>query len=974
MNVRNLSAYECIKQQTIDGIGSEGYLLRHKKSGATVAVLENSDENKVFTIGFRTPPENSTGVPHIIEHTVLCGSRNFPGKDPFVELIKGSLNTFINAITYPDKTIYPVASCNDKDFKNLMHVYLDAVFYPNIYKYREIFKQEGWSYKLEAADADLDISGVVYNEMKGAYSAPESTLDRLSMNALFPDNTYANSSGGDPKNIPELTYEAFIDFHKTYYHPSNSFVYLYGDMDMEERLDFLDREYLSQFDAKEIDSEIALQKPFDAMRSVEDVYSITSEESEENKTFLGYSKVVGGALDPERYMGFEILDYALLSAPGAPLKKALLEAGIGSEISGGYGNAIRQPVFEISVKGAAPEQKDTFVRVVEETLQNLVKNGIDRKALDAGINYLEFRYREADYGYWPKGLMYMLKMFDSWLYDKNQPFMHVDSLEVFETMKKKAGEGYFEKLIESCLLENPHGVIATVKPEKGLTAKAEKALKEKLAAYKSSLSTEEIENLVEETKRLKAYQEAPETKENLEKIPVIEISDIRKTPLPIQNTWARVGKERVLYHDIETNGICYMTLAFRMGGIPADLYKTAGILQAVLGLIDTENYAYADFFNAVNQETGGISTSIATYTKMPYAQVGAYEACFFVRCKALYEKMPVAFEMIEEMLLHSKLSDEKRIREILLEVKARMQSSIVANGHVSASRRAASYRSPAARFTEEVRGMAFYDEICHIIENFEDEKAALMFNLERLSKFLFAKERLLISVTSAPGALADMEKDIETFTEALYTGEEIGPMEALPMEKTNEGIGSSSKVQYVTCAGNFIRKNKTYTGALKILKVILSYDYLWQNIRVKGGAYGCMSAFSRSGEASFMSYRDPNLKNTYAVYEGIPAYLRNFQVSDRDMKKYIIGTISDMDHPMTPSELGERSLGAYLSDVTIEMLEKERQEVLGATQEDIRHLADIVEAVLSCDQKCVIGAEEVIEENRDVFGEIRSFN
>ena len=516
MKFDTLKNYELLQQKTLHDLQSEGYLLRHKKSGARVLLMENNDENKVFSIGFRTPPEDSTGVPHILEHSVLCGSKNFPVKDPFVELVKGSLNTFLNAMTYPDKTVYPVASCNDKDFQNLMHVYMDAVFYPNIYQHEEIFRQEGWSYNLESEEDALTYNGVVYNEMKGAFSSPEGVLDRVVLNTLFPDNTYANESGGDPDVIPELTYEQFLDFHRKYYHPSNSYIYLYGDMDMEEKLNWLDEMYLSEFDTLEIDSEIPLQKSFEEVKEVEMNYSISSNESEEDNTYLSYNKVIGTSLDKELYQAFQVLDYALLSAPGAPLKKVLVDAGIGKDIMGSYDNGIYQPIFSVVAKNANPEQKEEFVSVIEDTLAEIVKNGMDKKALEAGINYHEFRYREADFGNYPKGLMYGLQMFDSWLYDEAQPFLHVEATETFAFLKTQVDKGYFEQLIQRYLLDNTHGAIVVVKPEKGRTARLDKELEAKLQNYKKSLSKEEVAQLVAKTHQLVEYQEAEDVLEDQE--------------------------------------------------------------------------------------------------------------------------------------------------------------------------------------------------------------------------------------------------------------------------------------------------------------------------------------------------------------------------------------------------------------------------------------------------------------------------
>ena len=468
--------YELVLQEELPDIHSAGYLFRHKKSGARVAVVLNDDENKVFHIAFRTTPVNSKGTPHIMEHSVLCGSRKYPSKDPFVELVKGSLNTFLNAMTYSDKTMYPVASCNEQDFKNLMDVYLDAVFYPNIYKREEIFRQEGWHYELKSPEDQLIYNGVVYNEMKGAFSSPEDILDRKILNSLFPDSTYGVESGGDPACIPDLSYEEFLDFHRTYYHPANSYIYIYGNVDMQERLEYLDREYLSAFDAIEVPSKIVLPEKFEEMHTEIGKYSISTADSEEDNTYLSFNAAIGSSLDVEKANAYAVIEYVLLSAPGAPLKQALLDAGLGKDISGSYDSGTMQPVFSITAKYANAEDKDRFVRVIREELERIVAEGLDQKSLMAGINSSEFRFREADFGSFPKGLMYGIDMMDTWLYDDNCPFGYLKQLAVFDFLKKQVGTGYYEDLIRDGLLNNPHTSLVVIEPEKGLNDRMEEEL------------------------------------------------------------------------------------------------------------------------------------------------------------------------------------------------------------------------------------------------------------------------------------------------------------------------------------------------------------------------------------------------------------------------------------------------------------------------------------------------------------------
>lgn len=974
MSIKDLCAYELQKEEDLKGIKAKGYLLRHRKSGARIVYIENDDNNKVFSIGFRTPPSDSTGVPHIMEHSVLCGSKNFPAKDPFVELVKGSLNTFLNAMTYPDKTVYPVASCNDKDFQNLMHVYMDAVFYPNIYEHEEIFRQEGWSYQLDSAEDKLKYNGVVYNEMKGAFSSPEGVLDRVILNTLFPDTSYANESGGDPEVIPELTYEQFLDFHRKYYHPSNSYIYLYGDMDAEEKLNWLDQEYLGKYDREPVDSTIRFQEPFAEIQEKVIPYSIASEESEEDNTYLSYNKAVGTSLDKELYLAFQILDYALLSAPGAPLKKALTDAGIGKDIMGSYDNGIYQPIFSVIAKNANAEQKEEFIKVIEDVLKASVKNGIDTKAIEAGINYHEFRYREADFGNYPKGLMYGLQMMDSWLYDDEKPFIHIEALDTFEFLKKQIGTGYYEALIQNYLLDNPHGAIVIVTPEKGRTARMEAELEEKLQEYKASLTAEEIETFVQKTHALEDYQSEPESEENLEKIPVLKREDISREIEPIINEEMTLAGVPVIFHEIETNGIGYVDVLFDMSSVEEEDLPYVGILQSVLGIIDTKHYDYGTLFNEINVNTGGIGTSLELYNDVTNIREKAFKATFEIKGKALYGKLPVAFDMMREILMESKLDDGKRIREILAMLKSRLLMKFQSSGHVTAVLRAQSYASPAAKVKDMTNGIAFYETVSYLEEHFEEEKEKISEKLIDLSKKLFRGDNMMLSYTAAKEGLEDLEAMVEKLKNSLHT--QVSEEESccvIHCEKKNEGFKTASKVQYVAKAGNFIDQGVAYTGALQILKVIMSYDYLWQNIRVKGGAYGCMSNFNRIGEGYFVSYRDPNLKRTLDVYDGVVDYLKNFTVSERDMTKYIIGTMSGIDQPMTPASKGDRSMNLYMNKVSAEMIREERNQILDAGQDDIRALYKVAEAVLRADQMCVIGGEDKIEEEKELFKTLTSF-
>lgn len=969
MNPNHLNAYEVLKEEELQDIHSKGWLLRHKKTGARVMLIENSDENKVFNIAFRTPPKNSTGVAHILEHSVLCGSREFPLKDPFVELVKGSLNTFLNAMTYPDKTCYPVASCNDRDFQNLMHVYLDAVFYPNIYKKEEIFRQEGWNYHLEKKEGPLKYNGVVYNEMKGAFSSPDDVLEREIMNSLFPDTTYGCESGGDPVNIPDLSYEEFLDFHRQYYHPYNSFIYLYGNMDMEEKLEFLDSHYLSAFDSLVIDSEIRDQEAFAQVKDIQKSYPVSEDEGEEDNTYLSYNMVVGEAADINLSLAFEVLDYALLSAPGAPLKQALLDAKIGKDIYGSFEDGIKQTYFSIVAKGANLSRKEEFIKVIRDTLTKIAEEGIDKKAVTAGINYYEFRFREADFSFYPKGLMYGLDILSSWLYDDTKPFCEVQLLEGFEFLKKALEEGYFEELIRKYLLGNTHGAILSLVPEKGLAAKRDKELEEKLENYRKSLSDEELTRMVENTKALEAYQEAEEAPEALTCIPMLSREDIKKEITGLTNEEHHVEDSLFLYHDVCTNGIGYADLLFEIHDFDVDTVHYLGLLKSVLGAVDTENYTYGELFNEVNARTGGIAYGIEVFDDAQ--DTDAFCAMFAVRGKALYPEMDFMFSMIREVLTTSKLDDTKRLYEIIARVRSRSQASLASAGHSTAVLRGASYASPMAAFQDEMAGIGYYQFIEKLEKDFDSCKDEIVKNLRKVMEEVLRPENFCVSYTGERESLDVVKAQAAGIKKVLFHGQKPESVKQAPCIKKNEAFKTSGQVQYVAQNGNFRKKGLEYTGALEILKVILSYDYLWINLRVKGGAYGCMSGFKRNGESFLVSYRDPHLKRTLEVYQGVPDYIRAFEADEREMTKYIIGTISNKDVPRTPQMQGSISKTAYFSNVTEDMLQKERNQILGAQKEDIQKLAALVEAVLSDDQICVVGSETAIEKAEDVFMEVK---
>ena len=978
-DVVNRGIYLLEKEEFLPEMNGTGYLLRHAKTKARVIVVVSEDKNKVFNIGFKTPPVDNTGVPHILEHSVLCGSKNFPLKDPFVELVKGSLNTFLNAMTYPDKTVYPIASCNDADFHNMMHVYLDAVFYPNIYKEPKILMQEGWHYELDSLDGELTYNGVVYNEMKGVFSSGDDILARRIQDALLPDTAYGCESGGDPEFIPDLTQEQFVSFHKKYYHPSNSYIYLYGDMDVDKELAFIDKEYLSHFDYLEIDSSISYQPAFEHPVYTTHAYPISEEENEKDNTYLSYNVVVGDSLDRELYLAFQILGYVLFGMPGAQIKKALLDAKIGKDLYHSYDNGIQQPVFSVIVNNSNPEEQDRFVTVLEEEFRKVVEQGLDEKILRAAINYFEFKYKESNFGRYPKGLIYGLQMFDSWLYDDEKPFIHIHTSEVFPVLKERIGTGYYESLIQQYFLDNNHKAFVMVEPKKGLTGELEEKTKEKLAAYKESLSEKEKEEIMKKAEELHIYQDEPSRKEDVEKIPVLSIDDIEKKADPILYEKLDAAGAPVIYTNEFTNGIAYLKLAFSLKKLPSRMLPYAALLANIYRLVDTDHFTYQELTTEINLNMGGWGTD--TEILPLKEEEGSFLGLFEIGTKGLYDQISNLFTMTKEIIFQSHITDKERLREIISQMKNNLQQRNNQAGHSASANRALSYFSKSALAKEKMDGIDFYEFIKDLEEHFEERYDGLAQDLLNVREMIFTKENLMLSYTADEMPIDLLKTEVEGLCEVFYEDKsdvsEAADWDAsekdllVPVVK-NEGFKTSSKVQYNAKAGNFLKKGFEYTGALKALHMIFSYDYLWQNIRVKGGAYGCMCGFTRLGNAYLTSYRDPNLSATLEVYKKAWEYVENFDADDRDMTKYIIGAIGNMDAPIDAAAKGMQMFRAWLMGVTTELVQKERDELLTCTQETIRNLAPLIKAAFEDDIVCVIGNENKLEEEKEHFKEVRS--
>lgn len=950
--------YKLIREETMKALNGQGILLEHEKTGARVFVISNDDDNKVFNITFRTPPADDTGLPHILEHSVLCGSRKYPLKDPFVELAKGSLNTFLNAMTYPDKTMYPVASCNSKDFRNLTDVYLDAVFYPNIYQEPRILKQEGWHYEMEDVEGDIIYNGVVYNEMKGASSSPEQVLFRQIQNVLFPDHPYGFDSGGEPSAIPSLTEEAFLDFHRRYYHPSNSFIYFYGDMDVAEQLQWLDEAYLSAFDKITIDSSLKILPAFDAPVHVTRPYAVSEGTSTDKKTYLSYNVAFNPPEEAWEVLGLEILSYLLLEAPGAPLKEALLSLGIAEDIFGSYDSALSQPTMSIVAKNANPEDEALFLQTIKKVLGEVADKGVDGRKVAAAINNFEFKTREADFGQYPKGIIYAIKALDTWLYDRD-PFAGFDYDKAFSELRAKAAEGHLATLVRRYLLDNTHCGILQLVPEDSLLAKKEAEAKAALAAYKATLTEEEKAALVAETKALKIFQETPNTADELATIPLLAIDDIDKEGASV--TYDKAEEDGVTYilHKTFTNNIVYGRLLFDFSHLSFEEVPYVSLLAKVLTKIDTENYSYSTLNDDINIHTGGIRSAANVY-----GVSGNPDECqtrLEIKFKCFGDKVTETLALIEEVVKRTLFKDAKRLGDILNENRSRLTMSLMSAGHTAALTRAMSYHSITAKYRDLLDGIDFY----RFLEDAEAE--SVLARLEKVAGKVLTKNNLTVAINGDAVKVPEVQQQVAALAGSFEGPAVDGAEEPITFNTLNEGFKTSSKVQYNALTGDFIREGYAYSGHMRVLQTIMSLDYMWKEVRVKGGAYGGFSGFRRGGTFFLGSYRDPNLKKTYDIYRQLPDYIRKLALDEREMTKYIIGTISGMDTPMTPSMKGDRALSMYMSGISQEDAQEERAQVLRTTVEDLKPLADLVAKVIDQNNLCVIGNETIVEAEKDIL-------
>ncbi|MGM0496801.1 MAG: insulinase family protein, partial [Bacteroidota bacterium] len=944
--------FKLLKKEFVEEVNSDCYYFEHEKSGAHLLKIANDDENKTFSATFKTLPQTDKGTPHIIEHSVLNGSKNFPVKSPFTILTKGSLNTFLNAMTSSDMTMYPVASMNNKDFRNLMHVYLDAVFFPKIYDNPKIFSQEAWHYELNSKDAPVQYKGVVYNEMKGAFSSPSRVLNYHIYKNLFPDNTYGNSSGGYPKAIPKLSYEEFKNFHEKYYHPTNSYLYLYGDSDLDKDLAFINEKYLSQFEKLDKKAKITPQEPFDEMKKVVEYYPVGNSDKTEDKTFLTMDWVVGDGSDQALNMQMQLLAEALVNHESGPLKLALQDADIGRDFNAYY-RANKQGVFQIDVKNANLSDKDKFHEIVTEKLEEIAEDGIDEDILEGIINKYEFRLREGDNP--QKGLTYLFQSRSGWAYE-GDPLLSLKWEKPLAATKKAVKKEKLEKLIEDKLLENSHSLLIALAPKPGLQAEWNKEEKEELAEFKASLSEQQKDSLIKETEELKAYQNKDDSPEDLAKMPLLELDEIDSTAKYYDIKEEEAHGIKKLYYNTFTNDILYTKFLFDASVLTKDQIPYMRLLSTILGDLNTENYSYGELNNELNTYLGDFSTNYRTH--LENHDDDELLANFVVNGKVLTKKGDKLFELTSEVLHNSKIDDKERLNTLLSEHQSKLEANARRNGLGLASTRLSSYYSNQGKFNELTRGYTYYDFITELMENYDEKYDEIVENLQTVAELLFNKNNMTAYVTCKEEDMSEYNAGLEGFVEKFPENKVEKKEWNFDFEKKNEGILTPSKVQYVAKGHNLKKLGYEYDGKIRVLNQILSREYLNNQIRVVGGAYGGFSRFSESGNFYFASYRDPNLKKTIDNIDNSSDFLREFSPDEKKMRRFIIGTISNMDRPRSPSQEGNAALNYYLTNTTEDELQAIRDDVLSTNAEDIREMADFVEEILNESALCVYGNED----------------
>jgi presequence protease len=948
--------FKLLETRDIPELNTQAKLYRHVETGAELLSLENADENKVFTVAFRTPPPDSTGLPHIMEHAVLCGSRKYPVKEPFIELAKGSLNTFLNAFTFNDKTAYPIASQNVQDFYNLIDVYMDAAFYPRITP--EILQQEGWHYELENPDEPLTYKGVVFNEMKGAYSSPDALVARYSEQSLFEEHVYARDSGGDPEVIPQLTYAQFKAFHETYYHPSNARFFFYGDDDPEKRLELV-QDYLKDFTARPVDSAIPLQARYDAPRRLTRPYPVSAD-MEAPKAYITINWLLVENTDPALALALDILGHILVGIPASPLRKALIDSGLGEDvIGGGLDDSLRQLAFYTGLKGVRREDTGKVEALIFDTLRALVADGIDPDTIAASINTTEFHLREQNFGSFPRGLVVLIRALSTWLHD-GDPFASIAFEAPLEAVKAHLAENprYFESLMQTYLLDNPHHTVFVLEPDVTLAQRQEEAEREKLAQARAAMTADDLRAVIENTARLKALQEAADSPAALATIPSLTLADLDKETKSVPTEMHTCGGARVLYHDLFTNGIVYVDAGFDLHTLPPELLPYATLFGAALLEIGTETEDFVKLTQRIGQQTGGIAPVTFHGLVRDTDQAAAW---IFLRGKATVAQTEALLAILRDVLLTVKLDNPERFMQMLLEKKAREEAALIPAGHRVALTRLRARFNEAYWAAEKMGGVSYLFFLRRLIEQVQQDWPAVLAQLEAVRNLLVNRNALLCNVTVDGESWQTVQPKLADFLATLPAASAERAAWTPDTPGGPEGLTIPAQVNYVGKGASLFDLGYTRHGSLEVITNYLRTTYLWEKIRIQGGAYGAMCiADAHTGVLSYVSYRDPNLLGTLENYNGTGAFLRNLELSDDELVKSIIGAIGTLDAYQLPDAKGYSALVRYLIGYSDAARQQYRDEVLSTTAADFRAFADILDRMNEAGEIVVVGAPDAI--------------
>lgn len=954
-----IHGFELVREEYIPELNTMAFLYEHIKTGAELLSLKNNDENKVFGITFRTPPADSTGLPHILEHSVLCGSRKYPVKEPFVELLKGSLHTFLNAITYPDKTCYPVASQNLKDFYNLTDVYLDAVFHPRLTPF--IFQQEGWHYEMDKEDNPLKIKGVVFNEMKGAYSSPDTLINEYSMRSLFPDNAYGLDSGGDPRHIPNLTFEQFMEFHARYYHPSNARIFFYGDDDTEQSLAIVDG-YLKEYDRIEIESGISLQSAFKGPKQMIRSFAAGEDSGRPPKGMITLNWLLPETSQKELNLAMHILVYILLGMPGSSLRKALIESQLGEDLVGeGLESELRQMYFSIGLKGIDMDNADSIHDLIINTLKELHEKGIDFETIKAALNTVEFRLRENNTGAYPRGLSLMLRAMTTWLHGED-PFSLIAFESPLNIIKSRLADNkrFFEDMINKYIINNPHMTCLILKPDISLLAKEKDAEEKRLEKARNAMSTRDIRAVIDNTKALKEAQERPDTPEALATIPMLKLDDIEKknrvTPL---ETIDERGTS-ILYHDLSTNRIAYLDIGFNLRNLPQKYLPYIHLFGRSLFEIGTHRYDYVAVSQRISSKTGGIYSTTHISDVKDSRESSSW---LFIRGKAMLDRTNDMLDIIRDVLLSVRLDNRERFRQMALESKARKEQELATSGHRIVNMRLRSHFSKADRVSEEISGLRYLFFLRDLITKIDLDWPSVLNDLTEIHRILINRKSMIVNATLDSKGWLSLLPQIKEFIDSLPLSD-IRPQE-WPMEELPgfEGLTIPSQVNYVGKGVNLFRAGYRFHGSAHVICRFLRNSWLWDRVRVQGGAYGSFCLFNNlSGTLSMVSYRDPNIMKTIDIFDQSAKYLRDIDLSDDELTKGIIGAIGDMDAYKLPDAKGYSSMARQLAGVTDEDRQKIRDEVLGTTKDDFKRFADVLDSMKTEGIIKVLGSAKALKE------------